>query len=251
MPKLSVENFEMKKPTKSHAKQDDGKPVLSHKELVKQIAEENRAYFEKEELKRAARKTKKGNGFWRVKCAQCGGFVEYLPSAAGQSVSCPQCGKPVFQKFQEAWRKQEEKFQEQAARRAREEQQRTQIPAPSSAALPVANRSSFKLGFVGWCVVAFVSLWVLGFIMEKTGLYKDDPKLGAYEAAKTFATRTYPGAKSFSAIDQSLVTVNNGVYRVQLVVNGVNTFNAPIQNEVVVLEVLNGNNWKLLSIEQQ
>ena len=109
----------MKKPTKSHAKQNDSKPALSHKELIKQIAAENRAYFEKEELKQSAQKT--DNGVWKVICANCGAHVEYQSSAAGASIPCPHCGTSVFLKFQEAWRVKKEQHQEIVIRNTQED----------------------------------------------------------------------------------------------------------------------------------
>jgi len=76
---------------------------------------------------------------------------------------------------------------------------------------------------------------------------KDD----AYSAAKTFASRVYPGAKSFSSRDESPVVVTAGaIYSVTLVVDGVNAFNAPVRNVVLVTEVQSGDHWRMLNIEQ-
>jgi hypothetical protein len=113
------------------------------------------------------------------------------------------------------------------------------------------NLKQKKLGFFGWCIVIFASLWLFGFIADKTGLFPDDPKMDAYIAAKKFTMQNYPGAKSFSSYDQTPVTVNSGVYTVTLMVDGVNSFNAPIRNEVIILETVNGKTWNLLSINQQ
>jgi hypothetical protein len=113
------------------------------------------------------------------------------------------------------------------------------------------NLHTKKLGFFGWCIVIFASLWLFGFIADKNGLFPDDPKMDAYIAAKKFTMQHYPGAKSFSSYDHTLVTVNSGVYTVTLMVDGVNSFNSPIRNEVIVLETANGKTWSLISIDQQ
>ena len=125
--------FEMKKSTKSHAKQNDSKPTLSRKELIKQIAADNRAYFEKEESKQSPQKT--DNGVWKVICANCGAHVEYQSSAAGASIPCPHCGTSVFLKFQEAWRIKKEQHQEMEIRNMQEDwhtRKEQIIPTPKS-----------------------------------------------------------------------------------------------------------------------
>jgi hypothetical protein len=62
----------------------------------------------------------------------------------------------------------------------------------------------------------------------------------------------YPGAKSFSSRDESPVVVTAGaIYSVTLVVDGVNAFNAPVRNVVLVTEVQSGDHWRMLNIEQQ
>ena len=78
------------------------------------------------------------------------------------------------------------------------------------------------------CILLF-GFWGLSAWRQSTPEGKAESKQDdAYSAAKTFATRMFPGAKSFSSRDESTVVVTGGVlYSVTLVVDGVNSFNAP------------------------
>jgi hypothetical protein len=78
----------------------------------------------------------------------------------------------------------------------------------------------------------------------------DDLKFDAYYTAKQFIQGQYPGAKTFSDYDQSQVDdKGNGIWWVTVNVDGVNAFNAPIQNTMLVEMKSQSGHWYLVEID--
>jgi hypothetical protein len=284
----------MKKPDKSQTGESKAqKPLPTHKELVGQITEENRAYFEKKDATTRSKMEKEKyppallpnslvpRAFHRTTCRHCSVHVEYPNEAEGQTAPCPKCGNNIFliEKARGGVKRTTMReiggsaspaynrrpgappFGAKGEERTAMREIGGSVPSPAYYRSPDAppfsakvkaacNQTKFKLGFIGWIVVVGILFFGSGIFLN-TFFPLNDAKLGAYEAAKDFATRAYPGAKSFSSIDTSPVSENNGIYTVRLLVDGVNAFNAPIRNVVVVQESLHGNNWQMLSIDQE
>ncbi len=68
-----------------------------------------------------------------------------------------------------------------------------------------------------------------------SGKAGSDLTYDAYYQAKEFVKKHYPGAKSFSDFDHSkVINKGDGHYAISLTVTGVNSFNAPIQDAMLV-----------------
>jgi len=77
-----------------------------------------------------------------------------------------------------------------------------------------------------------------------------DLNYDAYYTAKQFIQKQYPGAKSFSDYAHSHVDAKgNDIWWVTLNVDGVNAFNAPIRNTMLVEMKSQPPNWYLVEID--
>ena len=224
------------------------------------------------------------NVFHKTVCTGCGVNVEYPSEAEGQTEPCPVCGaivlllkaRPESQLVKppspcpaesetcriESWNVEFTGMKNVMGSKPspssviQKQRQLDEIQKASKKyahAKPITNGGDwviklFGVGvFVGVCVVAWL-FWGHWHSGANADYIKDD----AYSAAKTFASRAYPGAKSFSSRDESPVVVTGGaLYSVTLVVDGVNAFNAPVRNVVLVTEVQSGDHWRMLNIEQR
>jgi hypothetical protein len=78
-----------------------------------------------------------------------------------------------------------------------------------------------------------------------------DPYSGAYEAAKKYATQSYPTVKSFSSFSDTGVTFmdGKGYYQVELIANFANDTDRPEKKVIDCSVAPDGNGqWKLLKI---
>jgi hypothetical protein len=73
----------------------------------------------------------------------------------------------------------------------------------------------------------------------------------AYDYAKDFIRRQYPGAKEFGSYRESIVTQDNNIYDVAITVDGLSPFGGPIRKTVGVEMEYTGDTWKLIRIDQQ
>lgn len=108
----------------------------------------------------------------------------------------------------------------------------------------------FILVMVIWIVAQFGYLGVYLFkhplVSESSS---DNLKFDAYYTAKQFIQTQYPGAKSFSDFDHSHVdNKGNGIWWVTVSVDGVNAFNTAIQNTMLVEMKTQNANWYLVEI---
>jgi hypothetical protein len=222
----------MKKPDKLHNKRAGSEPVLSHKDFVAKISKENQAYFEKID---AATESKSKNNTHISK--------KHTPMTASNMGLT-----------------REATIAEGKARRLLGGHSRSVFNLKPKIQLSVllAILTAILVG-AGLIAVVLCAIFLpssgSGVGHEATIASSDADsdylKDSAYSAAKTFATRAYPGAKSFSPRSQSPVRVTGGaLYSVTLVVDGVNVFNAPIRQVVLVSETHTADEWHLLSIEQ-
>lgn len=224
----------MKKPDKSHTKQSGDKPVLSHKEFVAKISKENQAYFEKEDAATESKAKKTQYPYLEEKHA------------------------PIM--VSEMGLTREATIAEGKARRLLGGHSRNifnlKPKIQLSVLLTILTAILVSAGLIAALLCAiFLPSNGSGVGHEATSASSDADsdylKDSAYSAAKTFATRSYPEAKTFSSRSQSPVRVTGGaLYSVTLVVDGVNVFNAPIRQVVLVSETHTGDEWHLLSIEQ-
>jgi hypothetical protein len=235
-----LRNLEMKKSPKSH------------KETVQQITEDNRRFWASRKVsptpkpKNQLPLAETPETYWKMSCDHCKGEVEFPASGLGQTALCPHCGLEIT-------------LHHSPLTPYLGKGRPTIVHLPPSYSAGTNNKPSFKLGFVGWCVIALILFFGAGFFLNTyfpqssavNDANSDQVKDAAYLAAKTFVTKAYPGAKSFSSRSDSPVRVTGGaLYSVTLVVDGVNSFNAPIRQVMLVSETHTGDEWHLLSIEQ-
>lgn len=73
----------------------------------------------------------------------------------------------------------------------------------------------------------------------------DETAMSAWSAAQQLVEAQHPGAKTFSRFKESVVErAPDGNYLVGLRVDGVNAFNAPVRQDLVVEMRRDGDTWK-------
>jgi hypothetical protein len=209
-------------------------PLPTHKEIVAKITEENRAFFAKKD--RYRRLWKKGIPYPRIE-DQSPNLELAQPRMDSETGS----GAETLQPYQAA------------------HTQRIAAPKNKSFQLPkgfwkIVLVSVLALGVaVGLSYMAASALVDVANHPSKPAApnFNNDPYASAYEAAKKFATQTYPSAKSFSSFNDTGITFvsDKGFYQVELIMDFANGTDEPAKRSVVFSVFLDRDDqWKLLKI---
>lgn len=115
-------------------------------------------------------------------------------------------------------------------------------PALTQAAQPNQEKTLLAIA------LSLLIVLLIGFILSNVQPATDGVASGdknAYSAACNFIRQRYPGAKEFSSFQDSNVrpTYEAGVFQVEVIVTGVNAFNAPVRNRMIVDVKLQNNKW--------
>jgi hypothetical protein len=205
----------MKKPDKTRSKQSSRRTVLSHKELVAKITEENRAYFSK---KKVETKIEKRNAI-----------------ANTHTVPDPHFKVSEMGTTRNAWTK--------------KPKSKIQIPIVLALVLAILVAGGLIAGVLS---LIFLPGAGASHVTQPPAPNYGFDRIEEYIAAKSFIKARYPGAQSFSGCDDSTVQAStDGDCIVTIAVSGVNAFNAPLRDSLTVIMKFQDGKFRLQRIDSQ
>jgi predicted RNA-binding Zn-ribbon protein involved in translation (DUF1610 family) len=225
------------------------KLATSRKETVQQITEDNRRYWASRKAGSTSKPKKQGislplpqipEATWKMSCDRCRGQVEFPASIVGQRFPCPHCGIEITLHHSPpapALGKEPSIFKQSPSHKV-----------PPSHSVGTNNQPSFKLGFVGWCVIALILFFGAGFLLN-TFFPMAVNDADAIAASKQLLQRNYPGVQSFDG--NPVVTHQGNIYKVDLIASGLNSFGGPVRNEFLVCVKYDNEHWNLISVNQE